>query len=170
MKHKMEVILDGPVDMVWEARERRFENPDKFPDLKNRHELSRREENGKLFVKSRVELANKVPSSLRKVIKPEMLNVIDDSVYELSTGIHTWTYTPEAKSDFFKSKGYSKYTEFEQGGEKKTRRALEIEVNIRIPIVGGLAEQFIIDLIKKNLLKDNESMQQMLRMMKEEKK
>lgn len=168
MRYKMDIVLDGPVDMVWEAREKRFENPDKFPEIQKHDELERREEGRKLFTKRRMELASKVPRPLRRFMKEEMLNMIDHSEYDMETGEHRWKYVPEAGSDFFSCKGYSKYTEFEEGGEKKTRRKLEVEVKVTVPILGNIAEQFILDIIKKNLKKDTASIQKMLRIMKEE--
>lgn len=168
MKFKLDIVLDGPIDLVWEARERRFENPEKFPELTKHQELNKRKDGSKLYVKSRIELASKVPDALKKILKPEMLNMIDDSVYDLDAGTHTWTYTPEAKSPFFSAKGRSQYTEFEEGGKKKTRRRMEQDVTVSIPLIGKLAEQFIIDQIRKNVDKDTAGMQKMLKMMQEE--
>jgi len=166
MKFKKEYVLNGPVDMIWEAREKRYENLDKFPELKNRQELDRKEKDGMLHVKSKLKLASKVPGALRRVMKDDSFDIIDNSEYNLETGEHKFTYNSE-RAKFFKCKGYSKYTEFEENGDKKTKRLLEFEVKVNVPVVGGLAEQFITDAIKKNLEKDNTSIERMIQMMKE---
>lgn len=168
MKMKAEYIFDGPTDMVWEAREKRFENPEKFPELQKHVELDRKEEGDKIYSKREIELASSVPKALQAVLKPDMLKCVDNSVYDLKEGTHKWDIKPKFKTSAFTCTGWSKYTDFEENGEKKTKREIVLEVKVKMPVVGKMAEQFILDAYKKNLKKDNDTIQKMIRMMKEE--
>jgi len=168
MKFKAKLTFDGTTDMVWEAREKRFENPEKFPELQKHEELERREEGSKIYSKRKIELAASIPKPLRRVLSPDMMKCIDESVYDLEAGTHKWDITPTFKTRAFKCTGFSKYTEFEEGGEKKTLREIELEVKVNIPVLGAMAEQVILEGYKKNLDRDNESIAKMLEIMKQE--
>lgn len=167
MKYRKEIVLDGTFKQVWDAREKRFEHPEKFPEMKHQKVIEKREEGNKLFQKREIELSASIPKALQRVLSEEMMKCIDDSVYDLETGIHTWSVKSMTKNSIFKCTGYSKYTEFETGGETKTRRLLEIEVKVNLPVIGSLAEQVIMEAYKKSLMKDNESIAEMVKMMKD---
>ena len=169
MKFRAKVFFDAPSDMIWEAREKRFENPDKFPELQKHEELERREEDGKIYSKRKIELSASIPKPLRRVLSEDMMKCIDDSVYDLEAGTHKWEITPTFKTKAFKCTGFSKYTDFEENGEAKTKREIELEVKVNIPMLGTMAEQVILEAYKKNLDRDNESMKKMIGMMKQEK-
>ncbi|HOX28263.1 MAG TPA: DUF2505 family protein [bacterium] len=166
MKFKAQYTFDGPIDMVWEAREKRFENPDQFPEMQKHQEIERREEGKKIFSKRLIELSASIPGALQKVLSPEMLKCVDDSVYDMENNVHSWTIKPNFKTKVFTCVGYSKYNEFDEGGQKKTKRELELTVTVDIPFVGKMAEQVIMDAYKKNLEKDNETISKMISIMK----
>lgn len=166
MKFKAKYTFDGPIDMVWEAREKRFQNPEQFPELEKHVEIERKEEGSKIFSKREIELSASVPKALQKILSPEMLKCIDSSEYDMEAGTHTWVITPSFKTKVFKCTGYSKYTEFEDGDNKKTLREIELDVKVNIPVLGSMAEQVILDGYKKNLMKDNDSISKMIGIMK----
>ncbi len=97
-----------------------------------------------------------------------MMKCTDDSVYDMAAGTHTWNVVPNFKTKVFKCTGYSKYTEFDDGGVKKTRRVLELTVTVDIPLLGKMAEQVILESYKKNLDKDNLTISKMLDIMRKE--
>ncbi len=166
MKFKAEYFFDGTPELIWEAREKRLENPDIFPELQKHKEVERREENGKIFSRRHIELASNIPGALKKVLSEDMMKCVDDSVYDLREGTHNWTIVPLAKNKIFRCTGKSKYTPFEKDGKVMTKRELEFEVKVEIPIFGGKVEELIIDSYKKNLLKDNDSLAKMIAIMK----
>ncbi|HOO55511.1 MAG TPA: DUF2505 family protein [bacterium] len=170
MKFKANYVLDGTISQVWEAREKRFENPEQFPELQKHEEIERKEEGNRIHSKRIVELSASIPKALQKVLSPEMLNCTDESIYDMDTNVHEWTITPNFKTKVFTCTGYSKYNEIEKDGETKTKREVVLEVKVDIPIVGKMAEQVILDAYKKNLEKDNKTMSRMLKIMKEEAK
>ena len=162
-------MFDAPIDMIWEAREKRFENPDQFPELQKHEEIERVEEGHIIRSKRKLELASNVPGALRKVLSDDMLQCIDDSEYNMEEGTHKWNVKPTFKTDVFKCTGFSRYTEIKEDDEVQTRREIMLEVKVKIPFVGKLAEQFILDAYKKNLDKDNKTIKKMIEIMKEEK-
>jgi hypothetical protein len=170
MKFKGEYVLNGPIDMVWEAREKRFGNPDLFPELQKHQEIERREEGKKIFSKRLIEISSSIPKPLQKVLSPEMLKCTDDSIYDMEANTHTWNVVPNFKTKVFKCTGYSKYIEFDENGEKKTRRIIELTVTVDIPLLGKMAEQVVLEGYKKNLDKDNQTMSKMIEILKKEKK
>jgi hypothetical protein len=171
MKYKGTFIFDADVNTIWEAREKRFENPDQFPELQ-KHEEIEREQNGPIIKsKRKIELAASVPPALRAILPGEMLKCIDKSEYNLETGVHKWVVTPNFKTELFSCVGYSKYTEFKDSdGKQKTRRELELEVTVKVPILGRKAEEVILEAYKKNVDKDNTTMKKMIEIMKRDKK
>lgn len=166
MKFKAEYVFNGPINMVWEAREKRFHTPDLFPELQKHQEIERREEGKKIFSKRLIEISSSIPKPLQKILSPDMLNCTDESVFDMETNVHTWNVVPNLKTKVFKCVGYSKYTEFDDGGEKKTRRELELTVTVDIPLLGKMAEQVILDGYKKNLEKDNQTLTKMIEVLK----
>jgi|WetSurMetagenome_2_1015567.scaffolds.fasta_scaffold419752_2 hypothetical protein len=169
MKFKSEYIFDGPIDMVWEAREKRFQNPERFPELQKHQEIERREEGKKIFSKRLIELTANIPKPLQRILSPEMLKCVDESEYDMDTNVHKWTVRPNFKAKVFTCIGYSKYDEFEEGGSKKTKRHLELEVKVDIPLLGNMAESVVLEAYKKSLEKDNRTIAKMIEIMKNEK-
>lgn len=168
MKYKGEFIFDAPADMVWEAREKRFENPDQFPELQHQELISREQNNNVVRQKRKIELSASVPSTLRAILPAEMLKCIDSSEYDLDAGTHKFVVRPNFKTDVFKCYGISKYTEFTgEDGKPQTRRELELNVEVKVPIVGKQAEKVILDGYKKNVDRDNESIRKMIGIMKQ---
>lgn len=168
MKFTGTFYFKAPMNMVQDARERRFENPDQFPELKQHEEIERKVEGQVIHSKRKIELASSVPAPLRKIISPDMLRCVDESVYNNETGEHTWDVKPTFKTDVFTCHGYSKYTEYtDKEGEICTKRELELTVKVKLPLFGKVAEQFILDAYKKNVEKDNKTIDRMIGIMKQ---
>lgn len=168
MKFKGNYNFKAPMHMVQEAREKRFENPEQFPEMKKHEEIDRKVDGQIITSKRKIELASSVPGALKTFLSPDMLKCIDTSVYNLATGEHTWDVKPTFKTDAFTCKGYSKYTEYKDAsGEVNTKRELELTVTVTVPFVGKIAEQFILDAYKKNVEKDNKTIEKMITIMKE---
>ena len=162
MKYTAEFEFDATADVVWEAREKRFEHPERFPELQKQELIDRKEEGDIIKQKRKIELSASIPKALRTILPSEMMKCIDESVYDMKKGTHHFVVKPNFKSDVFVCKGYSKYTET----NGKTKRYIELEVKVKVPIVGKMAEEVILESYKKNVLRDNESMKEMIAMMK----
>lgn len=168
-KIKITHRFNAPLDKVQDARERRFENPEKFPELKGIKETYRKEDGRILKTKRNIELSAQIPKALRNVLKPEMLKCVDVSTYDLETGVHTWTVIPVQHKNVFKCKGKSIYKERSKpDGGVETVRDLEMTFEVKVPVVGKLAEQVLGKAYEKSLDKDRKSIKKMLNIMDEE--
>ncbi|MFH1539067.1 MAG: DUF2505 family protein [bacterium] len=168
-KIKITHRFDAPLERVQEARERRFENLDKFPEMKGIDETYRKQEGNVLRTKRNIELSAQIPKALRNVLKPDMLKCVDESMYDLETGVHTWTVIPIQHRNVFKCKGKSIYRERDKpDGGVETVRDLEMTIEVKVPVVGKLSEQVLGKAYEKNLDKDRKSIKKMLNIMDEE--
>ena len=169
MKIKVSHRFDAPLEKVQVARERRFENPDKFPELKHIKEIFREQKGNIIRTKRNIELSAQIPPAIRHVLKPEMLKCVDESEYNLETNVHTWTIIPEYYKDVFYSKGKSVYRErMKPNGTPETIRDLEMTMSVKVPIFGSIVEQVLGKAYEKNLEKDYQSIKKMLAIMKDE--
>jgi hypothetical protein len=113
-------------------------------------ELERHETETEIVRKVRFRPRYDVPSFARGAIRREMTEYVEASRYDRRA--HRLTYTiqpniPAAWSDRFVSRGT--YTLTEDPGPR-TRRHIEVELVIKVPLVGGLAERYIAEQVKAN--------------------
>ncbi len=169
MKIKKVHIFDAPPDKVWIAREKRFEDPKKFPELKKIKIISREENGDTIKMKREIELVGDIPKVLEKSIKTDMLKCEEESIYDLKKNTHTWVITSKAYKKLFEGYGTSIYTEFkDKDGKVKTKRTLEFTLKVKVPILGDIAEKFLMSIYEKSLEKDGESIKKMLKIMNSE--
>ena len=168
MKYKGTHVFDAPMEFVEQAREKRFERPEIFPEMKSRKEIERVEDGHILKSKRTMELSANVPPALRKILSPDMMKCIDESVYDRKTGVHTWNVVPMFKTDLFHCFGRSRYQEIQEDGRVKTKRELELAVEVKVPFLGKLAEQVIMEGYRKSVEKDFKTIAKMIRILKEE--
>jgi len=113
-------------------------------------ELERNETETEIVRKVRVRPRYEVPSFAKGAIRREMTEYVEASRYDKRA--HRFTYTihpniPAAWGDKFVSRGT--YTLTEDPGPR-TRRHIEVELTIKVPLVGGLAERYIAEQVKAN--------------------
>ena len=106
-----------------------------------------------------------VPSFARGKIKPEMLEWVEESTYDKER--HKFDYRivpniPERWHDRFKSHG--SYSVTEVAG--KVRRVIDGEVIIKVTLVGGMAERYVIGQVKKNFDQEAEGLRKFIAEMK----
>ena len=106
-----------------------------------------------------------VPSFARAKIKPEMLEWVEESTYDKER--HRFDYRivpniPERWHDRFKSHG--SYSVTEVGG--KVRRVIDGEVTIKVTLVGGMAERYVIGQVKKNFDQEADGLRKFIAEMK----
>lgn len=118
--------------------------------LEDMQELERHETETEIVRRVRVRPRYEVPSFARGRIRPEMTEYVEASRYDKQQ--HRFTYTihpniPAAWSDKFVSQGT--YT-LAADGAPRTRRHIEVELVLRIPLVGRIAERYIADQVRAN--------------------
>jgi hypothetical protein len=125
-------------------------------------EIDRSDDGQRIRRRLRFVPSTEVPSFARGKIKPEMLEWTEESTYDRER--HRCDYRilpniPERWQDRFRSSGT--YSLTEAGG--KVRRVLEGEVTIKVTLVGGMAERYVVGQVKKNFDDEAEAMRQVLR-------
>src|SRR5205823_463628 len=91
-------------------------------------------------VRYRPNVDGKIPAFGRAVVKPSMLEWVEESVWDKAA--HNYRYRivpnlPEAWRDRFDSHGRYQLTATTRG----VRRLIEGEIHVRVPLVGGLVEK-----------------------------
>lgn len=126
-------------------------------------ELERHETDEEIVRKVRVRPRYEVPSFARGAIRREMTEYVEASRYDKRA--HRFTYTihpniPHAWHDKFVSRGT--YSLREEPGPR-TRRDIEVELAIKVPLVGGLAERYIADQVKSNFEEESRALEDFAR-------
>jgi Protein of unknown function (DUF2505) len=104
-----------------------------------------------------------VPSFARGKIKPEMLEWVEESTYDRER--HRFEYRilpniPERWRDRFTSHGSYALREVAPG---RTERRVEGEVIIKVMLIGGMAEKYVIGQVKKNFDDEAEGLRAVVR-------
>lgn len=116
--------------------------------LEAMEELERNETEHEIVRRLRVRPRYELPSFAKGRIKPEMTEYVEASRYDKRA--HRFTYTihpniPPAWSDKFTSRGTYTLTDAPGGS---TRRHIEVELVLKVPLIGGLAERYIAEQVK----------------------
>lgn len=150
MKFKIEQVFDAPLAKVIEAREKRYEL---LPNIRKPDYLERKEDGG--LVRSKRKFIVAVPDGMSKIVPPDAVSFVDISVWDAAKGEHRWNIISDKFPRQITWQGATRYTEFDDGGAKKTRRVMEGEVKVKIPFVGDQFEKMISSGFKKNFEKDH---------------
>lgn len=114
-------------------------------------ELERHETEAEIVRRVRFRPRYDVPAFAKGAIRREMTEYVEASRYDKRT--HRLTYTihpniPDSYRDKFVSRG--EYALTEDPGAVRTHRHIEVELVIKVPIVGGIAERYIAEQVKAN--------------------
>jgi hypothetical protein len=158
MKKTIVQEFDAPLKIVLSAREGRWLEKDKIPDLKSADEILRREDDKVIFIERESSASSHIPERLRKYVSPEMLKWTEHSTWHKDTNLHEWRVTPANYGGFLDARGKTRYEEIATGNRPRSRRTLEITLNVKVPVLGSIAENMIFVAFKKNFDKDFEAM------------
>ena len=154
MKKKIVQEFDAPLDAVLKAREARWEEKEKIPDLKSADEILRREDDRVLFIERESSASSHIPEKFRKFVSPDMLKWKEHSTWHKDTNIHEWRVTPGSYGNMLDVRGRTVYEELSKGPAPRSRRTLEITLNVKVPVLGPIAESMVFEAFKKNFAKD----------------
>ncbi|HJZ84150.1 MAG TPA: DUF2505 family protein [Polyangia bacterium] len=130
--------------------------------LKKIEELERHDDGKRVRRRVRSVPQTEVPAFARGKLKPEMLEWVEESTYDRE--LHRLEYRilpniPERWHDRFRSQGTYSLTEV--GG--KVRRVIDGEVVIKVSLIGGMAERYVVAQVKKNFEQEAEGLRAFLR-------
>lgn len=122
---------------------------DKMPAFRSRDLVDKKDNgDGSTTWRFKVVAGGDVPSSVRKVLSEEMLTWHEDTRFVPADHTIYWTITPlTAKAQaLLSSKGIWKL----MPNGKGTRRIIEGEITVKVPLVGKLVEQYLANELKRN--------------------
>jgi hypothetical protein len=102
-----------------------------------------------------------VPVFARKVVTREMLGWDESSTYDIKKHAAAWTIHPRVKADwrkYFQAEGKYRLVTSEVG---KTRRIVEGELFLRVPIVQKLGERAILGEVRRMFDAEAETLKEM---------
>ncbi|MEW5947258.1 MAG: DUF2505 family protein [bacterium] len=120
---------------------------DTLPNLKEREDLEVIEDERYVRRKVRNFAIGVIPKEIRHVLKPRMLSWIEESVYDKLKHEFEWKITPYYFRDVFKCSGTYKYID---ESDSRMRREIEGDLTISVPVIGPIAERYIIRELRKN--------------------
>lgn len=118
-----------------------------LPNLAEREELERVEDERYVRTKVRNFAVGFIPREVRHMLKPHMLSWVEESVYDKQLHKFDWKITPHFFRNLFKCFGTYKYID-----ESPTRMRREIigNITVSVPVLGKVAEKYIVTELRKN--------------------
>jgi hypothetical protein len=150
-KIQLEQTFPYSLQAVLEAREKRWDDSETFSEISDQKQLDKKQEGDILISRRKLGLSNYLPAIVRKVLPASIMELNDDSSYNIKTNVNTFEIYPEKHKDKFLISGKSNYIGID---ETSCKREFEIQVNVNLLLVGGPMEIQVADLYKKNLEKD----------------
>ncbi len=102
-----------------------------------------------------------VPVFANKIVTREMLSWDEASTYDLKAHAAEWSVTPNIKPEwkkFFQAQGKYKLVQIGQG---RTKRTVEGELALRVPIVQKMAERAILGEVRRMFDAEAETLREM---------
>ena len=151
MKYSQDDLIEGPFDMVVELCLDRTRDIHVYPNV-TKCTVKKRETKGHITKVVVETVANgDIPKPLRKIILPKMLTWIEYGTWDDEAK----TYEYKVKTHYFSNitniGGTFTYSEPEPG---KTLRSLQAYIEVKMPVVGKIAEKKISEVQKENLIVD----------------
>ncbi len=155
-----------PLAVLLRAREERYKQLDKFPELKNVHIVSESRNGHILDQKREISIADSMPAVIAALLPAGADLLVETSQFDEISHVHTFRVAPGGGNDhIFAIKGHSRYFEV---GEHEAARAYEIEITSQAFLVGPIVENAIAELYGGNLEKDRRSILHFIQLLNEE--
>ena len=149
--HDYDIDAQSWIDIVFEPNQDAEDALLELENVKERHEFWREEDDRFVHIKVRYSAMGMIPRPVRHILKPDMLTWIEESSYDKQGRFWTWNIVPHFFRDRITCKGKMSIVET---GPEACRRETRGFIDIRIPVVGDLAESVIIDHLKKNMAQE----------------
>jgi len=123
-----------------------------LPNVSTNETIEERDEGTKKYIKVKWNVHGQIPKAAQKIISPETLTFLEDSVWDRETLVYSTKVIPH----FFKKQVNCRHKlEFFEAGNK-TKRVLSGFFEIKIPVIGQLVEPVILKYLKQNSKEDFE--------------
>ncbi len=140
---------DYPVDVVIQVL---METPNIYdlqdlPNVSTNELIEERDLGDKKIIKVKWCVHGQIPKAAQKIIKPEMLTFVEDSVWDRTTK----TYSTKIIPHFFKNVVDCRHKlEFFDNKDGRTKRVISGYFEFKLPIVGPLFEGVVLTYLKQN--------------------
>jgi hypothetical protein len=150
MRFQIEQRIAGPVDAVARlyTEERLYERLGELPRLGRPEVLDRRENGSEVRLEVRFRFAGTLSPAVTRVVDPARLSWVEESVHDLARHTATFVMKPDNYADRLRSEGTVRY---EADGDSGTRRTVEGDLAVRVPLVGRSVENAIISGLREHL-------------------
>lgn len=148
--HYYDFHIDTVTQILMDSKEPIYDLLD-LPNASGLKPISERDEGDKKFIKNEWCVHGQIPPIAQKLIRPDMLTFIEDSVWDRTTKMYTANIIPHHFSKVITAKHR---VEFYDNGDGRTRRALKGIFEARIPIIGPIFEKTVIKYLKQNAEED----------------
>lgn len=118
-----------------------------LPNVSNSKELEIRDEGDKKYIKVEWCVHGQIPKIAQKLVRPEMLTFIEDSVWDRTTNVYSTRVIPH---HFKKQVNCRHRVELKDNGDGRTKRILAGFFEFKVPVIGPIFEQVILKYLKQN--------------------
>jgi hypothetical protein len=168
MRFEIEQEIAGAPDAVARiyTQPRFYELLGALPKVGEPEVLNRREDGAVVHLAVRFRFAGNLSPAVTKVIDPDKLTWIDESVHDLARCMVTFRLNPDHYADRFRAEGSSRYQPI---GESRTRRTTQGEVAVKVPLlmgggrVGGVVESAIVSGLREHFAAEVAVVERLLR-------
>jgi hypothetical protein len=141
-------ILEVVVNLLMETT---LYNMQDLPNVSNNQPLEERDTGDKKYIKVKWNVHGQIPPIAQKLVKPEMLTFIEDSVWDRKT----FTYSTKIIPNFFRNQINCQHKlEFLDNKDGRTKRIMSGYFEFKVPVIGPIFETFVIKYLKQNAEED----------------
>jgi hypothetical protein len=156
MRFQLDQEIAGPVAAVARifTEPRFYDLVGELPKLGRPEMLDRRENGSVVHLSVRFRFTGELAPAVTKVVDPAKLSWVEESVHDLERHTVTFVLKPDNYADRLRSSGSSRYEPADDG---RTRRLVEGDVAVRVPLVlgggrtGGAVEGAIVSGLREHL-------------------
>jgi len=168
MRFEIEQEIAGAPDAVARiyTQPRFYELLGELPKVGEPEVLNRREDGTVVHLAVRFRFAGNLSPAVTRVIDPDKLTWIDESVHDLDRCTVSFRLNPDHYADRFRAEGSSRYQPI---GESRTRRTTQGEVAVKVPLlmgggrVGGAVESAIVSGLREHFAAEVGVVERLLR-------
>jgi hypothetical protein len=143
--------IDVPVNeyirMIFDPAEDEVSDLTKLPNVSQREEIERSEDEKNVSVVVRYSAIGFIPPQIRQFLKPHMLAWYEHSTYKKAEKAWDWWVEPCYFKDIVSCSGRMSL----HADGHRTQRVTRGKVSIRLPVVGEMAERILIDYLGKSI-------------------
>jgi hypothetical protein len=143
--HEIDANID---DLVKLTQLREDRDPRVYPNVTSTKLIKEERKGSKLLTVLETCANGDIPPKLRKLIKPEMLSWHEYGEFDFDTNEYRYKVKTFYLSNVFKMQGKVQWTRL---GENKSGRKMTVEIDIKVPILGRMAEKKISETQIENL-------------------